>query len=317
MKRKSLVIALCLSIVMAALPFRSLVCSAADTNHAIKVTIDGNPIHFDQPPMMIGNRVMVPLRAIFEALGYKLTWDDGTQTATAVKENNTITVQQGNKVIKYSGGTYNCDVAPANISGRILVPVRAVAECSGYDVNWDPDTYSVIIGAANGQSESSSAPLHIYQKTDGALDNFDYYYDLDFDGVKDHIKLEKTIIKGEYESAIALNIIINDTATALVEEGTDGLADFTDVYITDIDSTDKAMEIVIYNGDAGGALWIYRYEQGQLTEMNADFGWVGGTDFNFYSKGDKTFSFTYKDYSGKDVKKSYSETFRGVFSIIK
>lgn len=114
-------------------------------NNSIDVTLDGDILSFDQQPIMDNNRVMVPIRAIFEALGYDVQWDQATQTGTATNGNNTIIVQVNNASITYSGGTYWCDVAPKNISGRILVPIRAISESAGCDVIWNQMMKTVII----------------------------------------------------------------------------------------------------------------------------------------------------------------------------
>lgn len=114
-------------------------------NNTIDVTLDGNALTFDQQPIMDNNRVMVPIRAIFEALGYTVDWDQVTQTGTATNGDNTITVQVNNAGITYDGGTYWCDVAPKNVSGRILVPIRAISESAGCDVYWNQTMKKVII----------------------------------------------------------------------------------------------------------------------------------------------------------------------------
>lgn len=114
-------------------------------NNTIDVTLNGNALTFDQWPIMQNDRVMVPIRAIFEALGYTVDWHQATQTGTATNGDNTITVQVNNAGITYDGGTYWCDVAPKNVSGRILVPVRAISESAGCDVFWNQTMKKVII----------------------------------------------------------------------------------------------------------------------------------------------------------------------------
>ena len=115
------------------------------TNHQLKVLLDGTELSFDQPPIKENDRVMVPIRTIFEALGYTVDWYDDTQTAVAQKGSNTITVRINNPEISYSGGTYLCDVSPKIVSDRILVPVRAISECAGCIVNWDEATNTVLL----------------------------------------------------------------------------------------------------------------------------------------------------------------------------
>lgn len=114
-------------------------------NNTIDVTLNGDALTFDQQPIMDNSRVMVPIRAIFEALGYTVDWDQATQTGTATNGDNTITVQVNNAGITYDSGTYWCDVAPKNVSGRILVPIRAISESAGCDVFWNQTMKKVII----------------------------------------------------------------------------------------------------------------------------------------------------------------------------
>ena len=116
-------------------------------NNEIKVTVNGEVLSFDQPPIMDSNRVMVPIRTIFEALGYNVVWDQTTQTGVAYNGDNTIQVQVNNPLITFDGGTYACDVAPKNVAGRILVPIRAISEGAGCDVYWNQSLHTVEITA--------------------------------------------------------------------------------------------------------------------------------------------------------------------------
>ena len=54
----------------------------------IKVLLDGTAIEFDQPPVIISDRTMVPVRAIYEALGAEVSWDAATRTASGEKKRN-------------------------------------------------------------------------------------------------------------------------------------------------------------------------------------------------------------------------------------
>ncbi|HOA80330.1 MAG TPA: copper amine oxidase N-terminal domain-containing protein, partial [Defluviitaleaceae bacterium] len=41
----------------------------------INVTLNGEPLYFDVNPQIINGRTMVPIRAIFEAMGANVKWD--------------------------------------------------------------------------------------------------------------------------------------------------------------------------------------------------------------------------------------------------
>lgn len=46
----------------------------------ITVLLNGQALSFDQPPTIVNDRTLVPLRAIFQALGAQVNWDSATQT---------------------------------------------------------------------------------------------------------------------------------------------------------------------------------------------------------------------------------------------
>ena len=56
----------------------------------IAVNLNGAYMTFDVPPVLINDRTMVPFRAIFEALGCIVQWDDATQTATGTRNGKKI-----------------------------------------------------------------------------------------------------------------------------------------------------------------------------------------------------------------------------------
>lgn len=111
----------------------------------IKIMLDGNELLFDVPPQLINERTMVPVRAIFEALGASVEWDPDFQLVTSIKDNNTVHMQIGNNNMLVNGTTLPLDAPSVIVDGRTLVPVRAVAEAFNADVKWDGETKTVFI----------------------------------------------------------------------------------------------------------------------------------------------------------------------------
>lgn len=111
----------------------------------IKISIRGTMVETDQPPVVVDGRTLAPVRAIFENLGYTVSWDGTTQTVTASKkistfneEYKTIILKIGSNEMHVDGEVTYLDVAAQIINGRTLIPVRAVAEADGYYVHWIP-----------------------------------------------------------------------------------------------------------------------------------------------------------------------------------
>ena len=116
---------------------------AEDEGRVITVNLDGAPIAFDVPPQLIDGRTMVPLRAIFEALGATVEWDDATWTAKATKDDTTIEITIEEKILYKNGNPITLDVPAKLINERTLVPVRAISESLDVLVGWDDATSTV------------------------------------------------------------------------------------------------------------------------------------------------------------------------------
>lgn len=111
----------------------------------IKVYVNGKKLAFDQPPVLLNNRTLVPVRAIFEELGAVVMWNNTTQTALAVKGDLQITIKIGVTVMMANDKEITLDVPAQLINNRTLVPLRAIAEALGNTVEWDGATQTVTI----------------------------------------------------------------------------------------------------------------------------------------------------------------------------
>ncbi|MCD8181119.1 MAG: copper amine oxidase N-terminal domain-containing protein [Firmicutes bacterium] len=121
----------------------------------IKILLDGAQLEFDVPPQIIDGRTLVPMRAIFEALGAQITWDGGTQTVTAEKGSTVVEMAIGSAVMSVNSEEITLDVPPQIIDDRTLVPARAVAESFDADVEWDGETQTVIISTNVAEAEAT------------------------------------------------------------------------------------------------------------------------------------------------------------------
>ncbi len=111
----------------------------------VSVVLDGQKIYFDQLPVIESGRTLVPLRAIFEAIGAGVDWDDNTNTVTAKKDDVEIKLTIDSSVAFKNGEEIGLDVPARVINGRTLVPVRFVADCFGVNVDWDDSIHQVIL----------------------------------------------------------------------------------------------------------------------------------------------------------------------------
>ena len=125
----------------------------------IDVVVLGKKVEFDVQPEMQNDRVMVPVKAIFEALGAVVTWEDETQTVMAVKDNRVVLLQIGNtKMFVDDNEAIELDAPPIlKDDSRTLVPVRAISEAFDYDVEWIEEAEMVVVSEKAAVEETETA----------------------------------------------------------------------------------------------------------------------------------------------------------------
>lgn len=111
----------------------------------IRIRVKGQFLYTDVEPILVNNRTLVPARAIFEAIGATVNYDESTETATAVKNDITVTITKDSSDAYVNGEKHTLDVPATMINDRFLVPVRFVSEAFNCKVGWDDWTQIVSI----------------------------------------------------------------------------------------------------------------------------------------------------------------------------
>ena len=112
----------------------------------VLVTVNGKFLIFvDQKPVIVGDRTLVPLRAIFETLGADVDWDDATKTVTATRGDVKISLTIGSDKLYVNDVEKIIDVPAQIINSRTMVPIRVIGESFGCDVDWNEENRTVIV----------------------------------------------------------------------------------------------------------------------------------------------------------------------------
>ena len=113
---------------------------------AIGVTISGHAVVFeDQAPVVVDGRTLVPVRGVFESLGFDVDWDEYIQTAILTSNDFEVLIPIDSDIFTTNGEAFSLDVPAQIIGGRTMLPIRAVLESVGYQVYWDEDTRTVLV----------------------------------------------------------------------------------------------------------------------------------------------------------------------------
>ncbi|MGN0183250.1 MAG: carbohydrate-binding domain-containing protein [Candidatus Ornithomonoglobus sp.] len=124
------------------------------------IIYDGVPLEFDVAPVNENGTILVPMRAVFEALGAKVKWDAQTQSVTARKSSKTYSMTLGEKTITVSKNDEVTDTTTANeamqlIDDRTMLPLRALGELFGLEVDWNDETKTVTLTTPEEKSDDS------------------------------------------------------------------------------------------------------------------------------------------------------------------
>lgn len=131
----------------------SSVCAFSSVSFAANnepaVYMNGTQMTFSVNPFIENDRTLVPMRAIFEAVGAEVQWDGETQTVIAARDKNGkttfVTLQIDSKNAFIDGTETAIDVPAKLVNDNTFVPLRFVVESLGEKVEWDSDNFAVRI----------------------------------------------------------------------------------------------------------------------------------------------------------------------------
>lgn len=107
------------------------------TSEGIKIMINGRLLPTDIAPVMKNGRILIPVRAVGEALGLTVNWDSTTQQINLLGNGKNVELKIGSKTATINGQKTQLDTPADTIQGRTLVPLRFVGEAFEAKVNWD------------------------------------------------------------------------------------------------------------------------------------------------------------------------------------
>lgn len=133
----------------------------------VSIVIDGEAVQFRDPILNKADHLLLPMRALYEAIGANVDWNKGTQTASATRNGKSVDLTIDSAIAKVDGVNVSMSVAPLMYKDRTYIPLRFVSENLDGTVNWNEATKTVDITLAD---ESPALPpedpyiLHVNNK---------------------------------------------------------------------------------------------------------------------------------------------------------
>jgi len=111
----------------------------------IRVYLDGKQVSTTVAPYIANGRTLIPIRAVTEALGAKVGWNDITKTVTITRAAKEIVMVIDDVYAEVNGERIELDVAPCITDGATFLPLRFVSEQFSQLVEWDGADRSIRI----------------------------------------------------------------------------------------------------------------------------------------------------------------------------
>jgi len=149
--------------VIAATAIVFTIAVTASASDLISIYVDGEKLTTDVPPQIIADRVMLPVRAVSEAVGCLVEWVHADQNVVVYAPgggDRVLVMRIGDPIVdvtitsgddgSVTESQITIDSPPVIIDGRTLAPLRFIAEFIGYRVDWDGETRTVNLNGALG-----------------------------------------------------------------------------------------------------------------------------------------------------------------------
>ncbi|MFB7157032.1 stalk domain-containing protein [Lysinibacillus sp. NPDC056232] len=132
----------------------------------VTINIDGETIQINDPILSKADHLLLPMRALYEAIGASVDWSKENNTATAYRNGKVINLTIDSMTALVDGQEVEMDVAPLIYKDRTYMPLRFVSENFDGNVAWDPDTQTVTILLDDSSEKPQEDPyiLHVNNK---------------------------------------------------------------------------------------------------------------------------------------------------------
>lgn len=123
----------------------STLAAVASAQQSPRIRLNGQPFRTQTAAVTQNGRVLVPMRAIFEALGANVNFNRSDRSIVANRGETVVRMTLGRRRALVNNQPVRLDVTPIPYGGRTLVPLRFVSEALGASVNYDSNRNLVII----------------------------------------------------------------------------------------------------------------------------------------------------------------------------
>ncbi len=113
---------------------------------AVILFVNGVQIPLSAPAMVEGNTTWVPLRPVFQELGWSVGWDGATKSVKVSAPNRPdILIRPGDPQVQVGGETIQLDAAPLRRGPVTYIPASLLRTALGAELKWDNEQKALYI----------------------------------------------------------------------------------------------------------------------------------------------------------------------------
>lgn len=142
----------------------SNVAPASAATKKIQVYLDGKVMSFSISPEIKNGVTFVQFRPLFEAFNYTVAYNNAAKRINANNGATKIQLTVGQKSAYIDGMKTSLSAAPYITKGSTLVPLRFVAEATGYDVKWNQQNKTIHISTGIADSKVKAQVAEFFKK---------------------------------------------------------------------------------------------------------------------------------------------------------
>lgn len=113
---------------------------------SIDVYIETKRVEFpDQQPVIVNNRILIPVRFVAEELGAEVFWNNEKREVLILFEDREISLIVGENTARVDGDLVKLNTPVEIHGGRTMVPLRFITNALEKSIRWDDLTRVVHI----------------------------------------------------------------------------------------------------------------------------------------------------------------------------
>lgn len=135
----------------------------------IAVIVNNAAVNTDVAPYIKGGTTIVPLNVVQQIPGISVKWDNASKTITITRKGDTVTLVAGQNFATVGSKKVALSVSSSLENGRVMVPLRFIAESANAHIIWNANTRTIYVAKASDALTTQLASKNLAEARSAAV----------------------------------------------------------------------------------------------------------------------------------------------------